>query len=118
MSGACQKIDLSSWPRRDIFSFFSALDQPFYSVCFRVDVTQLHAYTKSRGLSFYYAMTYLVTHAPNRNQAPLFSPFISGKAEKICILIPLSRRGDFLYLLLYKESAPSPLENCPHLCYD
>lgn len=40
MSASCQKIDLPSWPRRDIFSFFSVLDQPFYSVCFRVDVTQ------------------------------------------------------------------------------
>ena len=65
MSGACQKIHLPSWPRRDIFSFFSALDQPFYSVCFRVDVTQLHVYAKVHGLSFYYAMTYLVTQAVN-----------------------------------------------------
>ena len=45
MSGVCQKIDFSFWPRREIFSFFSSLDQPFYSVCFRVDVTRLHAYT-------------------------------------------------------------------------
>lgn len=65
MSGSCQKIKLRTWPRRDIFSFFSALDQPFYSVCFRVDVTQLHTYTKTHGLSFYYAMTYLVTQAVN-----------------------------------------------------
>ena len=41
------------------------LDQPFYSVCFRVDVTQLHTYTKTHGLSFYYVMTYLVTQAVN-----------------------------------------------------
>ena len=65
MSDACQKIKLRTWPRRDIFSFFSSLDQPFYSVCFRVDVTRLHAYTKAHGLSFYYAMTYLVTQAVN-----------------------------------------------------
>lgn len=65
MSGVCQKIEFSSWPRREIFSFFSSLDQPFYSVCFRVDVTRLHAYTKAHGLSFYYAMTYLVTQAVN-----------------------------------------------------
>ena len=65
MSGSCQKIKLRTWPRRDIFSFFSALDQPFYSVCFRVDVTQLHTYTKTHGLSFYYVMTYLVTQAVN-----------------------------------------------------
>ena len=65
MSASCQKIDLRSWPRKDIFSFFSVLDQPFYSVCFRVDVTQLHTYTKTHGLSFYYVMTYLVTQAVN-----------------------------------------------------
>lgn len=65
MSASCQKIKLRTWPRRDIFSFFSALDQPFYSVCFRVDVTQLHVYAKVHGLSFYYAMTYLVTQAVN-----------------------------------------------------
>ena len=65
MSASCQKIKLRTWPRRDIFSFFSVLDQPFYSVCFRVDVTQLHTYTKTHGLSFYYVMTYLVTQAVN-----------------------------------------------------
>ena len=65
MSASCQKIDLPSCPRKDIFSFFSVLDQPFYSVCFRVDVTQLHAYVKAHSLSFYYAMTYLVTQAVN-----------------------------------------------------
>ena len=48
-----QKIDHSTWPRAEKFGFFSAVSQPFYSVTFRVDVTNLHAYTKQRGLSFY-----------------------------------------------------------------
>lgn len=65
MNVPCQKIDLQTWPRAESFSFFSSLNQPFYSVCFRVDVTALHAYTKKNGLSFYYAMTYLVTKALN-----------------------------------------------------
>ena len=51
-----QKIDRSTWPRAEKFGFFSAVSQPFYSVTFRVDVTNLHAYTKQRGLSFYYAL--------------------------------------------------------------
>ena len=25
MSGSCQKINLRTWPRRDIFSFFSSI---------------------------------------------------------------------------------------------
>ena len=41
-----QKIDRSTWPRAEKFGFFSAVSQPFYSVTFRVDVTNLHAYTK------------------------------------------------------------------------
>lgn len=60
-----QKIDRSIWPRAEKFSFFSAVSQPFYSVTFRVDVTNLHAYTKQRGLSFYYALVYLATNAVN-----------------------------------------------------
>lgn len=60
-----QKIDLSTWPRRELFQFFSGVSQPFYSVTFRVDVTNLHAYTKANGLSFYYALGYLVTDAVN-----------------------------------------------------
>ena len=60
-----QKIDRSTWPRAEKFGFFSAVSQPFYSVTFRVDVTNLHAYTKQRGLSFYYALVYLTTNAVN-----------------------------------------------------
>ena len=60
-----QKIDRSTWPRAEKFGFFSAVSQPFYSVTFRVDVTNLHAYTKQRGLSFYYALVYLATNAVN-----------------------------------------------------
>ena len=60
-----QKINLSSWPRAELFRFFSGVSDPFYSVTFRVDVTNLHAYTKARGISFYYALSYLVTDAVN-----------------------------------------------------
>lgn len=58
-------IQKSTWPRAELFDFFSAVSFPFYSVAFRVDVTALHAYTRARGLSFYYAMGYLVTQAAN-----------------------------------------------------
>ena len=59
------KIDMTTWPRAELFRFFSGVSQPFYSVTFRVDVTNLHAYTKARGISFYYALGYLVTDAVN-----------------------------------------------------
>ena len=60
-----KRIDLSNWPRAELFRFFSAVSQPFYSVTFRVDVTNLHRYTKAQGISFYYALGYLVTEAVN-----------------------------------------------------
>ena len=60
-----QKIDLAVWPRAELFRFFSTVSNPFYSVTFRVDVTNLHAYTKAHGISFYYALCYLATDAVN-----------------------------------------------------
>ena len=60
-----QKIDLATWPRAERFRFFSAVSDPFYSVTFRVDVTNLHAYTKAHGISFYYALCYLAADAVN-----------------------------------------------------
>lgn len=59
------KIDLTTWPRTELFRFFSAVSQPFYSVTFRVDVTNLHRYAKEHGISFYYALGYLATDAVN-----------------------------------------------------
>ena len=60
-----EKVDRTHWERAELFEFFSAVSHPFYSVTFRVDVTNLHAYTKARGISFYYALGYLVTDAVN-----------------------------------------------------
>ncbi|MBP3539931.1 MAG: chloramphenicol acetyltransferase [Oscillospiraceae bacterium] len=59
-------FDFDTWPRREIYEFFSRVSQPFYSVTFRVDVTRVYEYVKPRGLSFYYALTWLVTRAMNR----------------------------------------------------
>ena len=68
-----KEIQTESWDRREIYSFFSSLSNPFYSVCFRLDVTALRAYCKSRGLSFYLSMVYLVTRAVNDTEAFLYT---------------------------------------------
>ena len=57
------------WPRRDVYRFFSALDNPIFGVTFPLDVTRLYAYTKARGLSFYYALVYLCAEAINSEEA-------------------------------------------------
>lgn len=61
-----QIIDKASWPRRELFDFFSAMSQPFYSLTFKQDVTRLYQFTKERRLSFYYSLIYLCTQAVNR----------------------------------------------------
>lgn len=62
-------IDFSSWERREAFAFFSGISNPFYTVTFRQDVTGLYAYTKARGLSFYYGMIWACTRAVNDTEA-------------------------------------------------
>lgn len=57
------------WERKELFDFFSRLSDPFYSVCFRLDVTRLYDFCKERGLSFYYALIWLSTRAINETEA-------------------------------------------------
>lgn len=64
-----RKVNKDTWSRRDIFDFFSKISNPFYSVTFSVDVTEAYACAKRSGLSFYYALVYLVTKAINSVEA-------------------------------------------------
>lgn len=48
----------------------SGISDPFYTVCFNIDVTNVYEYAHRRDLSFYYAMVYLVTRASN--EVPAF----------------------------------------------
>lgn len=68
-----KEIQMENWPRREIFEFFSQTRRPFYSLCFSVDVSKAYRFAKSRGLSFYYCMTWLVTQAVNRVEAFLYT---------------------------------------------
>lgn len=65
----CRAIDYESWPRREMYEFFSAADQPFYNVAFRLDVTRAYNFAKENSLSFYMVMTYLVTKSINSVEA-------------------------------------------------
>ncbi len=85
-------VDLASWPRREIFAFFSGISNPFYAVTFRLDVTALRRYTKERDLSFYHSMIWLCTRALARVEA--FSYAISqGRVVRL-----ESRRPSFTHL--------------------
>ncbi|MBQ8136954.1 MAG: hypothetical protein IJ174_05925 [Clostridia bacterium] len=64
-----EPIDLKTWKRREAFAFFSRISNPFYMVTFRQDVTNLSAYAKRRGLSFYYAMVWACARSINQVDA-------------------------------------------------
>ncbi len=93
-----QRLELSSWPRREIFSFFSGISHPFYALSFRLDVTALRRYTRARGLSFYHSLIWLCTRALARVDA--FSYALSeGQLVRL-----ESRRPSFTHLSSGSES--------------
>ena len=69
-------LDRAAWPRREVYDFFSRMDDPFYMVTFQTDVTTAREYTKRNNLSFYYTMVYLCTTACNA--VPAFRQVIRG----------------------------------------
>ena len=42
-------LDIAAWPRRDAFEHFRRFEQPFFSVCTRVDVAPLQAAVRGAG---------------------------------------------------------------------
>ena len=64
-----REIDLSTWPRREVYGLFADCDWPFYQISFPLDVTNLRAYTKKEGLSFYFALSWLLTKAMQKQEA-------------------------------------------------
>ncbi len=70
-------INKSTWPRREIFEFFSGISNPFYAVTFRQDVTELRRFCKERRISFYYALVYLCCKA--LEDVPAFALRIRGE---------------------------------------
>ena len=56
-------LSMDTWERREIFRFFSALKNPFWSVTCPVDVTYLKTYCARTGFSFYHSLCYLASLA-------------------------------------------------------
>ena len=48
-----QLLDLSTWPRREHFAFFSAFDEPFFGLVAEVDCPHAYAEAKRLGVSFF-----------------------------------------------------------------
>ena len=97
-----RKIDVGSWSRREIYSFFSGVSNPFYAVTFRQDVTKLHAYAKRNGLSFYYSLIWLCTRAINETEAFRYT-IRGGEVYRLDGRAPsftdLKKGGDCFYIV-------------------
>jgi chloramphenicol O-acetyltransferase type A len=64
-----QQIDLTTWPRREHFTFFSAFDEPFFGLVAEVDCTQAQATAKQLGVSFFLYYLHCALQAANEVEA-------------------------------------------------
>lgn len=131
-------IDWAAWPRRELFAFFSAMSQPFYTVTFRQDVTRLVRFTRENNLSFYYSLGYLCTRAVNQIEAfryalqgedlvlfdrrnPSFTDLHPGSEQFHIVTLPLEgTMSEFCAAARAKSAAQTTLldqEDSPDLIY-
>ena len=60
-----QYIDMDTWARKEHFEFFHRMDYPQYNICMNIDITHFLKSVREKGISFYYAFVYAVTHTAN-----------------------------------------------------
>jgi chloramphenicol O-acetyltransferase type A len=48
-----EKLDLSTWARKEHFDFFNAFEEPYHGVCVSIDCTAAYRFVKSAGVSFF-----------------------------------------------------------------
>ena len=59
-------IDLQTWPRGQMFNYFSQMAPTGYSMTVNVDVTEMRKTIREAGLKFFPAYLWLVTKNLNR----------------------------------------------------
>jgi chloramphenicol O-acetyltransferase type A len=57
--------DMQQWLRRDHFEFFNTFNHPHFNMCANVDISNLHTYSKERGVSSTVAILYVISRAAN-----------------------------------------------------
>jgi chloramphenicol O-acetyltransferase type A len=59
-------LDVTNWPRRDLFEFFLGYDNPYFNICTRLDVTKLLKLLRPRpGISVSLAYHYFALRVAN-----------------------------------------------------
>jgi len=62
-------IDLYSWDRREIFSFFNKFEEPFFGITARVDVTRCQEFSSAHNIPFFLAYLFATHKAVNQTEA-------------------------------------------------
>jgi chloramphenicol O-acetyltransferase type A len=62
-------IDLTTWPRREHFAFFSAFDEPFFGLVAEVDCTRARTEAQRLGVSFFLYYLHQALQAANEVEA-------------------------------------------------
>ena len=60
------KIDISSWNRKEHFEFYTTFKQPFFNVCATVDVSKTLDFCKENKLSFFICSLFLLGYTANQ----------------------------------------------------
>lgn len=58
-------VDMEKWPRRELFRFYSGLDNPHFNVCADVDLTKFFEYVKTNHRSTFKTVLYVACKAAN-----------------------------------------------------
>jgi chloramphenicol O-acetyltransferase type A len=59
-------LNISEWNRRSHFEFFANYDNPFFSICSNINVTELLTYSKRNDKSFFLGALYLSIRSANQ----------------------------------------------------
>ncbi|RZN79408.1 MAG: chloramphenicol acetyltransferase [Winogradskyella sp.] len=76
------KVDIANWNRREHFEFFNTFHDPYFSVCFKVDVTKAYEKSRDNGVSFF--ALYLHACAQALNTIENFRYRIDKENNVIC----------------------------------
>ena len=109
-----EMVDITNWPRRESYEYFSTVSQPFYSVTYIQTVTEIHNFARRRGLSFYFAMVWAVTAAVNRVEAfrMTITPSLPAVLPRRDPSFTVLRPGEESFRILTMEWDPSPERFC------
>ena len=58
-------VDLTNWPRKDVFEFYRDFDYPQINICVNIDVTACTRYLEAQNLSKFKTILWAISHISN-----------------------------------------------------